>query len=122
MILQYIDTVLLVIGLITSSLILQAFAPQFALSAFYGKPVEDQYTLFLARSAGIPIAMIGMLLVWASFDEIVRTPIVVAAVIGKGLFLATIFSNWQVTGKGYAFTVVVDGLSIMLLSLYLLSL
>lgn len=121
MIVQYIDTILLVIGLMTSSLILQAFAPQFALSAFFGKHVNDPYTLFLARSAGIPIAMIGMLLVWASFDEIVRTPIVVAAVIGKGLFFATIFSNWQVTGKGYALTVVVDGLSILLLLAYLVS-
>ena len=120
MITAYIDLILLFIGIATASLITQAFAPRYALASFFGKDVEDTYSLFLARAGGIPIAMIGLLLIWASFDEAIRTPVIVAALIGKALFLAFIASNWRVTGKGYALTIAVDGVAVILLSLFLM--
>ena len=120
MITAYIETILLVIGIATASLIVQALAPKYALASFFGKNIEDDYALFLARAGGLPVAMIGLLLIWAAFDEAIRTPVIVAALIGKALFLAFIASNWRITGKGYALTIAVDGVAVLLLALYLL--
>jgi hypothetical protein len=119
MITIHIDLILLVIGLATSSLVIQALIPKFALKAFYGKEINDEFALFLARAGGLPIAIIGGLLVWASFEETIRVPVIVAALIGKALFLMFIVLNWRVTGKGYALTSIVDAISVVVLSLYL---
>ncbi len=120
MITLYIDTILLAVGVATFSIIVQAILPRYALATFFGKRVDDSYTLFLARSGGIPIAIIGLLLIWASFDESIRWQIIVAALIGKTLFLVTIASSWRTAGKGYALTVTVDGIAVFLFALYLL--
>lgn len=122
MITAYIDTILLVVGLTTASLLVQAIAPRYALRAFFGKDVEDPFSLFLARSGGLPIATIGGLLIWASFNEVIRDPILITALISKAVFLAFILINWRVTGKGYALTIVVDSVAVVLFTLYLLGL
>ena len=120
MITQYIDLILLITGIATASLFLQAFAPKYALSSFYGKDVNDEYALFLARAGGLPIAMIGVLLIWASFNEAIRDPIVAAAIVGKSIFLAFIAAYWRITGKGYALTIAVDTIAVALYVAYLL--
>jgi hypothetical protein len=120
MINTHIDLILVVLGVITTSMILQAIAPKYVLSMFFKKEITDPYALFLARSSGIPIAIIGMLMIWASFDETLRIPVVVAAVVGKALFLLTIASNWKVTGPPYFLTIAIDSISVVLLLLYLL--
>lgn len=122
MITQHIGTITLIVGIMTASLFLQAFAPRFALRSFYGKDVSDEFALFLARAAGVPIAMIGLLLIWASFNEAIRDPIILAAVVGKSLFLFSIARNWKVTGKGFALTIIVDSIAVVLFLLYFLGL
>ncbi|WP_017222165.1 hypothetical protein [Moritella dasanensis] len=120
MISTYIDLVLLLSGLITSSLIIQVVAPRYALKAFYGLTVDSELALFLARAGGLPIATIGSLMIWASFNDAIQLPIIIAALISKTLFITLIVLNWKVTGKGYALTIAIDSIVVLLLSLYLL--
>ncbi len=101
-------------------MLLQVIAPGFVLRSFYGKDVVDEYALFLARSGGLPISTIGALLIWASFDEAIRLPVIIAALISKALFLTIVAISWRVTGKGYALTIAVDAIVVCLLGLYLL--
>jgi len=120
MISAHIDLILLLSGLITSSLIIQVVAPRYALKAFYGQTVDSEISLFLARAGGLPIATIGALMIWASFNDAIQLPIIISALISKALFITLIVFNWKVTGKGYALTIVIDSIVILLLSLYLL--
>lgn len=117
---SHIDLILLISGILTSSLIMQAIAPSYALKAFYGKVADSELSLFLARAGGLPIAAIGALMIWASFDDVIRFPIIIIALISKVLFLTLIAMNWKVTGKGYALTITVDTISVLLLSMFLL--
>jgi len=43
--------------------------------------------------------------------------VVVSAILGKGLFTFTIVSSWEITGRGFVVTIVVDAIAI---ALYLL--
>ena len=98
MIASHIHISSLVTGVLTATLCLQALAPKLVLQSFYGKEVDDEFSLFLARSSGVPIATMGLLLIWASFFEPMQTPVMVSAIIGKGFFLLVILANWQITG------------------------
>lgn len=120
MISAHIETILLIVGAITASMLLQAIAPRLAQRIFFGRTVDDEYALFLARAAALPIGTLGLLLIWASFDEAIRIPIVVAAVFSKAVFVAFIAAHWRVTGKSFVLTMVVDGIAIALLAAYLL--
>lgn len=114
-----IEIVLLISGLLTASMIIQYIAPQYALNSFFAKEVKDPYTLFLASSSGMPIAMIGLLMIWASADEAIRLPVVIVAVLGKIGFLIKILFNRAETGSGYNLTIGVDGITVSLLLLYI---
>jgi len=122
MITSHIELILLITGIATCTLIIQAFTPAFALKSFYGKTITDEFSLFLARAGGIPITMIGLLLIWASFDASIRFPIIVIASIGKLLFITAILMNWRITGKGFMLTITFDSIAVILYLLYLLGL
>jgi len=64
--------------------------------------------------------MIGMLLIWAAYDESIRQVAVMLALVGKAAFLAAIFASWPHTGKAFMLTIVADAVSVVLLGAYLL--
>lgn len=117
----YINVILFVIGALTCTLVFQAALPQVALRASYKIKTSDPLVLFLARSAAIPVVMIGALLIWASYDETLQYAVVVAAAIGKVAFVSAILMHWSETGRPFLTTIIVDSFSAILLTLYLVS-
>ena len=107
---------LLIVGLLTSSMIIQLCAPQYGLAAFSGKNITDPYVLFLARCAALPVVALGILMIWAAFNEQLQWPIMCIAIISKLVYLALILSHWKETGKAYLSVIIIDSLSVLVLT------
>ena len=118
----YMTAILIVTGTATASMFLQFLTPKIALKAFNGLDVSDELTLFFARAAGLAVTSLGALLIWAGFVPALRTPVLLIAVLGKTLFVATILRNWSVVGRGFALTAAFDSVCVALYTAYLLNL
>ena len=117
---DWLDIVLLVSGLITSTMALMVCFPQWSLKSFFAKDVTQPFALFLAQSSALPVTTLGLLMVWAYFQPQLQTAMAVAAIVSKSLYLGLILKSWPVTGKGYGLTIAVDVLSVVGLVLCLL--
>lgn len=117
---NYISTILYVVGGFTASMIFQFISPRFYLKAFNGLDVTDEVALFFARAAGAPIAMIGLLIIWAGYDPDLRVPVLTAALIGKAAFVSVIAMNLKSVAKGFVLAALFDCTAIVIFAIYLL--
>lgn len=117
---DHISIILYVIGGITASMIFQFMSPRAYLKAFNGLDVTDEISIFFARSAGAPIAMIGLLIIWAGYDPALRVPVLTAALIGKAAFVSSIALHAKSVAKGYVLAALFDGTAIIIFAVYLL--
>jgi hypothetical protein len=95
----YLPTILLVIGLYTLGALPQLFAPRLFLSKVtLGVQTSDAVTLLLARHWALLAALVGGLLVYASFHPEVRGPALAIGSLEKLVFAALIFfGGWKRT-------------------------
>ena len=120
MIQEHIDLILFVSGTLTASMLSLFLAPRAALKAFNGLEVDDEVALFFARSSGLPVGLMGVLLLWAGFEPALRVPIVAVALIGKALFVASILTTFREHARRYRLTLVVDSACVLVFAAYLL--
>lgn len=85
--------ILIVSGLATSSMLAMAVAPRFAVRYVFGEEASGAVSDVMARTWGAMIFASGAALVYAAFDEAVRVPVMVLAIIGKGAFSASVLMS-----------------------------
>ncbi len=119
MIAAYIEPILYVTGALTASMLLQFAAPGPVLRAFNGLEVHDDVALFFARASALPIALFGVLLIWAAIDPAIRTPVMVVVAIGKAGFVGVILTRIKDFAGGYLLTAVFDSLCVVTYGAYL---
>ena len=107
---------LLIVGLLTSSMLIQLCAPQYGLTTFSGKNITDPFVLFLARCAALPVVALGILMMWAAFNPLLQWPIMLIAIISKLVYLGLILSHWKETEKAYLSVIIIDSLSVLVLT------
>lgn len=95
MLASHIGALLLIAGLITALPILQFLFPALGLRLLYKLELRDQTGLFFARHWGVLAACFGGLLVYASAHELVRQPIVVAAMLEKAGLVGCVAADWN---------------------------
>lgn len=83
MIASYIESILIVTGAVTATMLSQFFAPLPMLRLIYAEAPTDGVSLALARHWGLLIFCVGALLIYAAFYPPVRVPILIFAVIEK---------------------------------------
>ncbi|PCH63663.1 MAG: hypothetical protein COC19_00735 [SAR86 cluster bacterium] len=118
---NYISYILYAIGAVTASMVMQLISPQYFLRTFNNFEIDDEKAIFLARSAAAPIAMIGILIIWAGYDANIRVPILTAAMIGKAAFVGVILMKLKTIAKGFLFTAIFDSISVVIFASYLIS-
>lgn len=84
--------ILLVSGVVTSSMLVAVIAPRLVFQQFFGTVLDGALGNAIMRNWGLVIGMSGLLLVYAAYDETVRTPIMLFSIAGKLFFSAQIFS------------------------------
>lgn len=120
MLADHIHVALFVTGTVTASMLLQFLAPRPVLKSFFGLEVSDEVTLFFARTQALPVALMGVLLIWAGLEPAMRTPVLVVALLGKAAFVAAILSKFRDFARGYLLTAVFDSVCVVLYAAYLL--
>ncbi len=84
--------ILLVSGVITSSMLVAVIAPRLVFQQFFGTVLDGPLGNAIMRNWGLVIGMSGLLLIYAAYDETVRTPIMLFSIIGKLFFAMQVFT------------------------------
>jgi hypothetical protein len=113
--------IMLVSGILTSTMLYAAFAPQAALRSTFGETLDGPVAEIVVRNWGALIALVGMMLIYGAFDPPSRPLTLTVAGISKLVFIGLILSNGsRYLGQQAGVAVVVDSLMVGLFALYLI--
>jgi hypothetical protein len=112
--------VLLVCGLLTLSMLQAVFAPRATMRAYFGEAPESKAADLLMRNWGMLVAAGGALLVYAAFTPAARETILVFVGATKAAFITLLLLAGGFRGQA-AVAVVVDGIMVGLFAAYLLA-
>ena len=121
-ILRHINWILVVSGLLTTTMIYTAIAPEAALQSTFGETLDAPLAKMIVRNWGALIALVGAMLIYAAFRPAVRPLAVSVAGASKAIFIALVLSEGrQYLSHQAGIAVVVDGLMVILFAWYLLA-
>jgi hypothetical protein len=114
--------VLLVCGLMTASLVQGIIAPKSIWRTWFGENEPNPTAVMLMRSWSTMVVISGVFLIYAGFHPEMRTPALFVAGVGKAMFVILILSDAKRFLKGQAvLAVVVDSLMVVIFAAYLLA-
>ncbi len=114
--------VLLVCGLLTFSMIQAVFIPRATMRAWFGEAPDSPAAAMLMRNWGALIAAGGLLLIYAAFNPEVRPPALLFVGAGKLAFIVLVLSQGRRFLKKQAgLAVVLDSVMVALFAAYLLA-
>jgi hypothetical protein len=113
--------IMVVSGLLTSTMVYPAIAPEAALESTFGETLDGPLGNIIVRNWGALIAMVGGMLIYGGFRPAVRGLVLVVAAASKAIFIVLVLSEGtrylsQQAGIAVAF----DSAMILLFSVYLL--
>jgi len=114
--------IMILSGVLTTTMIYAAIAPEAALSSTFGETLNGPLAQIVVRNWGALIALVGAMLIYGAFDPPGRPLILIVAGVGKAVFVALVLSQ----GKRYlghqpGLAVAIDLVMIALFAWYLLS-
>jgi hypothetical protein len=89
--------ILLVTGALTCTMVYAAVAPQAAMDSMFGARLEGPIAEVVVRNWAALIALVGAMVVYAAFRPEVRELVVVAAGVGKLIFIGLVL----IYGRGF---------------------
>lgn len=121
-IVSHIKWIMLAAGLLTSTMLYAAIAPEAALRSSFGEGLEGPLAQVVVRSWGVLIALVGVQLIHGAFHPASRRVALAVAGISKTAFIALVLTHGRpFLGRGIELSVVVDGIMVLLFLLYLLA-
>ncbi len=112
--------IMLVSGVLTSTLLLAAIAPDSALRIIFGETLEGPLSDIIVRNWGVLVGLVGMLLIYGAFNEHVRKLVLVLATTSKVAFVGLILAFGSSYLSKVATSIAIDTLFIVLFVVYLL--
>ena len=100
--------IMLVSGLLTSTMIYAAVAPDAALRAAFGSTLDGPVADVVVRNWGVLIALVGAMLVYGAFHPDVRPLVVTVACLSKLTFIALLLTAGRSVLAGQARTALVS--------------
>ena len=85
--------IMIISGVLTSTALYYAIAPQAALRASFGATLDGPLAEVVVRNWGALIALVGAMLIYGAFDPKVRLLILNVAAISKLIFIALMLSH-----------------------------
>jgi hypothetical protein len=121
-ILVYIKWIMLVSGVLTTTVVYAAFAPAAALQSTFGEALDGPLANVIVRNWGALVGLMGVMLIYGAFDPASRPLALVTAGLSKAVFIGLVL--WE--GARYldnqaAVSVVVDTVMIALFVWYLVA-
>ncbi len=112
--------IMLVSGVLTSTLLLAAIAPDSALRMIFGETLEGPLSDIIVRNWGVLVGLVGILLIYGAFNEHVRKLVLVLATISKVAFVGLILAFGTNYLSKVGTSIAIDTLFIVLFVVYLL--
>lgn len=113
-----IQWILLVGGLLTFSMIQATFAPRATVRTYFGEAPDSPQFDLVVRNWGMLIAAGGALLVWASFEPGVRLAAIALASVTKAAFIALMLGSGVMKRQAWV-ALAADSLMVVLFLAYL---
>ncbi len=114
--------VLLVCGLLTLSMIQAVFAPRATMRAYFGEAPDSKASDLLMRNWGMLVAAGGALLIYAAVAPEVRTVALLYVGATKAAFIVLVLlAGGSFLSKQAGLAIVIDGIMVALFAAYLLA-
>jgi len=115
--------IMMVSGVLTSTMVYAAIAPEAALKSTFGESLEGPVAEMVVRNWGALITMIGGMLLYGAFVPSSRYLVLVIAGASKAVFIGLVlFHGSQYLRYQAGIAVVIDTLMVILFSWYLIAL
>jgi hypothetical protein len=113
--------VMLISGLLTFTMLQALISPQASLISNFGQTIDVPLAEIIVRNWGALIGLVGIMLIYGAFMELVRRFVLVIAGISKIIFIVLVLSsNESYMGFGAGTAVIVDAVMVVLYIAYLL--
>jgi hypothetical protein len=113
--------IMLFSGVLTSTMIYAALAPQAALAATFGETLDGPVAHIVVRNWGALITLVGGMLIYGAFNPLQRPLILIVAGASKAVFVALVLSQGQRYLSHAGIAVVIDLVMMGLFAWYLLA-
>jgi hypothetical protein len=121
-IVTHIRWIMIVSGVLTSTMIYAAIAPEAALTSTFGESLTGPLAHIVVRNWGALVALVGLMLIYGAFHPATRPLVLVVAGVSKAIFIGLILSQGgRYLGGQAGIAVAVDSLMIVLFASYLLA-
>ena len=113
--------IMLLSGVLTSTMIYAAIAPDAALKSTFGETLTGPLAQIVVRNWGALIALIGAMLIYGAFNPASRPLVLTVAGISKAVFIALVLTLGDYLGRQAGVAVVIDAVMIALFVWYLVA-
>jgi hypothetical protein len=117
-----IEWIMLLSGLLTSTMVYAFIAPKAALRSMFGEVLDWPLAEVVVRNWGALITLVGILLIWGSFYPDGRSVIVFLAVASKLVFVGLVLANGTYfLRQQVGIAALIDVMFVALFAIYLLA-
>ena len=112
--------IMIVSGLLTSTMFYAAFAPVASLRSNFGEALDGAVAEIVVRNWGALIGIVGLMLIYGAFSEVHRRLALVVAAGSKVMFISLVLVfGRQFLGFQVGTSVLVDSIMVVLFVVYL---
>jgi len=117
---RYFKWVMFASGLLTCTVFYTAIAPTESLQSTFGASLDGALAQVLVRNWGVLVGLMGLMLIWGSFNEVVRRQSLVIAGTSKVAFIILVLTyGRQFLEHQVRTSIVVDSIMVLLFAIYL---
>jgi len=112
--------VMVVSGVLTTTMLYAAIAPEASLRSNFGEAIDGPLAQIIVRNWGALIGLVGLMLIYGAFSEVNRRMALVVATLSKLAFIALVLTlGRQFLEFQVGTAVIVDSIMIVLFLAYL---
>jgi hypothetical protein len=113
--------IMVISGVLTSTMVYAALAPEAALQSNFGETLDEPLAKIIVRNWGALIAMVGGMLIYGAFKPAVRGLALFVAGVSKVIFIALVLSEGnRYLSEQVGIAVAVDSVMVLLFLAYAL--
>jgi hypothetical protein len=118
---SHIRWIMILSGVLTSTMVYAAIAPEAALTATFGESLSGPLAHVVVRNWGALIALVGLMLIYGAFNPPVRPLVLTVAGVSKAVFIGLVLSQGgRYLGHQAGVAVAVDAVMVVVFGWYLL--
>jgi len=114
--------IMLISGVLTTTMVYAAIAPDAALQSNFGETLDEPLARIIVRNWGALIALVGCMLIYGAFKPAVRGVALFVAGASKVIFIALVLSEGnRYLGQQVGIAVAIDSIWVLIFSAYVLA-